>query len=646
MTKKNLSQKILASRLLSGNMLPGGEITIRADQALLHDGTAAMVFLNAAELGLEQAKPLAVSYCDHSNYEASMLDHGERLYISSFAQKHGISHSLPGNGICHELHLQRFAEPGGTLAGADFHSTMLGAAAMFSVAAGPLEMAAILKTGEMTLAMPEITGVHLKGQLQPWVAPKDIVLWLLWKLGVEGARGKVLEFYGDGIKKLTVPDRACVCNMCAELGATAALFPSDSETKKFFSQQGREDKWMALQGDKGAEYASVIEVELDRLEPMVARPHSPGNVCKVSEIEGLKVSQVCVGSCGNSSYYDLASVAAVLEGKRVHPTVSMTVTPASRQVLSMMAEGGALAGLISSGARMLECACGPCAGLGHAPTPGSVSLRSFNRNYQGMFGTPDAKAFIASPLVCAAAALAGEITDPRKLGDFPKPRVPKSFPVDDAMIIAPADAEAASKLQVKTIPELRPLPETYPVTGSLTGRALAKLDDNFSADQMVQPAVRYFSEEKGGEEFLKRILKNAKPDFYTQLKANYGQWIIIAGENFGLGSSREDFFAALNAVGLRAVIARSFSRLGRSNMINCGILPLTFADPEDFRRCDEGDTLSLGDILKGLREGFPLSAENTSKGFTFGLKHSLSPRELDIAYAGGRLKRDRQAGQK
>lgn len=641
MTKKNLSQKIIASRLITGNMIPGGEITLRADQAILHDGSAALVFLNAAEMGLGQAQPLAVNYCDHSNYEASILDHGERLYISSFAQRHGIRHSLPGNGICHELHLQRFAEPGNTLAGADFHSTMLGAAAMFAVAAGSLEMAATLKSGEMTIPMPEITGVHLKGQLQPWVAPKDIVLWLLWKLGVEGARGKVLEFYGDGLKKLTVPDRACVCNMCAELGVLAALFPSDSETKKFFVQQGREDKWLALQSDKGAEYSSVVDIELDKLEPMVARPHSPGNVCKISEIEGLKVSQVCIGSCGNSSYYDLASVAAVLEGKHVHPSVSMTVTPASRQVLSMMAEGGALSGLISSGARILECACGPCAGLGHAPTPGSVSLRSFNRNYQGMFGTPDAKAFIASPLVCAAAALTGELTDPRKLGDFPRPRVPKSFPVDDAMIINPAEESAAAKVQVKTTPELRPLPETYPVTGILSGRALVKLGDNFSADQIVQPAVRYFSEERGGEEFLKRILKNAKPDFYGQLKANHGQWLILAGDNFGLGSSREDFLSALNAVGLRAVIAKSFSRLNHDNMVNCGIIPLTFSDPDDFRKCEEGDTLSLGDILKGLKEGFPLSAENGTRGFSFGVRHTLSPRALETVCAGGLLKRHR-----
>jgi aconitate hydratase len=639
---KNLVEKILETHLVSGSPELGGSIAISMDQTLTQDATGTMAYLQFEALGIPRVRTrLSVSYVDHNMLQAGFENADDHRYLQSIAAKYGILFSRPGNGICHQVHLERFAKPGETLIGSDSHTPNAGAMAMIAIGAGGLDVAVAMGGGPYHLRMPEVVLVRLKGKLQPWVASKDIMLELLRRLSVKGGVGKIFEFGGPGVKTLCIPERATIANLGTETGATATLFPSDERTLEFLKAQGRENDWVPLQPDPDATYGQVIEMDLRALEPLVAQPSSPDKVCPVSEVAGREVRQVCIGSCNNSSYLDLMSVARILKGKKVHPRVSLTITPGSKQVFEMIARSGALADLISAGARILESACGPCIGMGQAPPSGAVSVRTMNRNFPGRSGTADDQVYLASPAIAAASALKGVITDPRTLGLKP-PRIspPGQFLIDDAMILPPSSKP--EDVVIERGPNIQPLPTRGPLEDPMDHPVLLKVGDNITTDHIIPAGAKVLPLRSNIPAISEYVFERVDPEFARRAK-ECGGGFVVGGENYGQGSSREHAALAPMFLGVRAILAKSYARIHRSNLINFGILPLIIKDHEEYSRSRQGDRLRIAGLSAGIRNETVLKVENVTQQRAFEVSLDLDPREREIVLAGGLLNYTRQS---
>jgi len=630
----SVSEKIIKEHLLEGEMEAGKEIAVKIDQTLTQDATGTMAYLEFEAMGLPRVKnELAVSYVDHNTLQTDFRNPDDHLYLKSVAEKFGIYYSRPGNGICHQVHLERFSSPGKTLLGSDSHTPTSGGAGMIAIGAGGLDVATAMGGGAFYFNMPEIIGVKLSGKLSPWVSAKDVILEMLRKIGVKGGVGKIYEYFGDGVKKLTVPERATITNMGAELGATTSVFPSDEVTKEFLRLQGREDSWKELKAYGSEDFKEVIDLDLSKVEPMIAKPHSPGNVVPVSEVEGTKVNQVIVGSCTNSSYRDLVTVASILRGKKVHPNVSLAIVPGSKQVYEMIARNGALADLIAAGARILESACGPCIGMGQAPPTGSVTLRTFNRNFEGRCGTKSASAYLCSPEVAAVAALEGEIKDPRKHGEAPDITFPDRFIIDDSMIIPPSES---SSVEIVRGPNIKPLPDMNPIENEIKKEVLLKTEDNVTTDHIMPAGAKILPLRSNIPAISEFVFSSVDSDFVKRAKENNGG-IIIGGENYGQGSSREHAAIAPVYLGIKAVIVKSFARIHKQNLVNFGILPLEFSNPADYDSISQGDSLELVGVTDALKNGSEITVKNLTKGNEFKIKYDLSKRAVDVLLSGGKI---------
>ncbi|MDA8236026.1 MAG: aconitate hydratase [Clostridia bacterium] len=632
---QNLTQKILAAHLVSGDLVPGQEIAIRIDQTLTQDATGTMAYLQFEAMGVPKVNTeLSVSYVDHNTLQSGFENADDHRFLQTVAAKHGIYFSRPGNGICHQVHLERYGVPGKTLLGSDSHTPTGGGIGMIAIGAGGLDVAVAMGGGAFYLNTPKVVNVRLTGQLKPWVSAKDVILEVLRLLTVKGGVGKVIEYSGPGVASLSVPERATITNMGAELGATTSVFPSDKVTKAFLSAQGREKDWVELGPDADAQYEEIIEINLSELEPMVAQPHSPDNVAKVKDLGKIKVDQVLIGSCTNSSYADLMRVAGILKGKKVHPTTSLGIAPGSKQVFEMLARNGALADIISAGARILESACGPCIGMGQSPNSGAVSVRTFNRNFEGRSGTADAKVYLSSPEVAVAAALTGYLTDPRKLGEAINVTMPEQFLIDDSMILAPA--QDSSSAEVLRGPNIKPLPIAKELPDQLTGTTLLKAEDNITTDHIMPAGSKVLPLRSNIPAISQYVFSGVDANF-AQRAQEAGGGFVVGGHNYGQGSSREHAALAPMYLGVKAVITKSFARIHRANLINFGILPLSFVNEEDYDKISQGDQLVLPDIRKALIEGPELTLINQTTGKQFKVAHGLTGRQIDIILAGGLL---------
>jgi len=632
----SIAHKIIQEHLVEGRMVPGEEIAIRIDHTLTQDATGTLAYLQFEAMGVPRVRTKrSVSYVDHNTLQTGPENADDHAYLQSVAAKYGIYFSRPGNGICHQVQLERFDVPGDTLLGSDSHTPTAGGLGMLGIGAGGLDVAAAMAGEPFYLPMPRICLVRLTGTLPAWVSAKDIILELLRIMSVKGGVGKIIEYGGEGVRSLSVTDRATITNMGAELGATSSLFPSDEIARKFMEAQGREHEWREIKAERDASYDEVIELNLDTLEPMVARPHMPDNVCRVVEVEGIKVDQVAIGSCTNSSLRDLMVVASILRGKTVHPNVSLVIAPGSKQVLEMIARNGALADLIGAGARILEPACGPCIGMGQAPRTNGVSLRTFNRNFEGRSGTKSAQVYLVSPETAAAAALYGEITDPRRLGEPPVFRAPERYLVDDNMIIPPN--EDPQSVEIIRGPNIKPLPEAEPLPESLSGRILLKVGDNITTDHIMPAGAKILPLRSNIPAISEYVFSSIDPEFSKRAK-QYGGGFILGGENYGQGSSREHAALAPMYLGIKAVIAKSFARIHRQNLINFGIVPLILVNPADYEQINQLDEVEIPKIAQILHEGgneFELT--NRSTGHKIKVCVDLSERERNVVLAGGRL---------
>ncbi len=624
-------------------MQPGKEVALHIDQTLTQDATGTMSYLQFEAMGIPHVRTdVSVSYVDHNMLQTGFENADDHRFLQTIAGKYGIFFSRPGNGICHQVHLERFAVPGKTLLGSDSHTPTCGGLGMIAIGAGGLDVAVAMGGGPFYTAMPEVWLVRLVGKRQPWVAAKDIIFELLRRLTVKGGVGKIIEYGGPGVADLSVPERGTITNMGAELGATTSVFPSDHRTREYMEAQGRGKDWVELGADPDAEYDGIIEIVLDDLEPLISRPHSPDSVVPVREVAGTPVTQVLVGSCTNSSFVDLQTVAGVLKGKTVHPVVSFGVTPGSRQVYTMIARSGALGDLIELGARILELACGPCIGMGQAPASGAVSVRSFNRNFEGRSGTPNAQVFLASPETCAATALTGVITDPRTLGDRLTVETPEKYLVEDNMIVPPA-ADPDS-VEVVRGPNIRPLPMNKPMGQDLIGQVLLKVGDNITTDHIMPAGAKVLPLRSNIPAISEYVFEKVDPSFAMRAKQQ-GGGLVVGGSNYGQGSSREHAALAPMFLGVRGVITKSFARIHRDNLINFGIVPMTFADPVDYDDISEKDELLVENIKERLLSGDELlSLQNLTKGHTYQVKHGLSPRQVSIIMEGGLLNYIRERG--
>ncbi|MEM4246163.1 MAG: aconitate hydratase [Candidatus Bathyarchaeia archaeon] len=631
----SVAEKIIRGHLVEGEPAEGEEIAIKIDQTLTQDATGTMAYLQFEALGVPRVRTrLSVSYIDHNTLQASPESADDHLYLQTVAQRYGVYFSKAGNGICHQVHLERFARPGETLLGSDSHTPTAGGLGMLAVGAGGLDVAVAMAGAPFYLKMPRVTGVRLRGRLPDWVSAKDVALEVLRRIGVRGGVGRILEYFGPGVKSLTVPERATIANMGTETGATASVFPSDEETRRFLVSEGRPRDWRRLLPG-GEEYQERLEIDLAELEPLIALPHSPGNVTTVKSVEGTPVQQVAIGSCTNSSYKDLMTVAAMLKGRRVNPDVSLVITPGSRQVLAALAKNGALADLLASGARILEAACGPCIGMGQAPPSGGASLRTFNRNFQGRSGTASAGVYLCSPEVAAASALKGEVTDPRRLHvPYRRVRLPSRFKLDDSLIIRPPK----SPRSVKVIrgPNIKPLPPLGPLPDTVEGEVLLKLGDNITTDDIIPAGAHTLPLRSNVPAISSYVFERIDPTFVARIKEK-GGGVLVGGENYGQGSSREHAAMAPRFLGLKAVVAKSFSRIHAANLVNFGIPPLTFRDPGDYDRISQGDIISIPKLKTILEEGGALEMKNLVTGEKIHLSHSLSKRERTILASGGLL---------
>lgn len=633
---KNLVQKIFETHLVSGRLTLHEDIAISVDQTLTQDATGTMAYLQFEALGIPRVRTkFSISYVDHNMLQTGFENADDHRFLQTFAAKYGVFFSKPGNGICHQVHLERFTKPGETLLGSDSHTPNAGAMGMIAVGVGGLDVALAMAGEPYYLKMPQIVLVSLKGKLPPWVASKDIMLELLRRFSVRGGVGKIFEFGGPGVKRLSIPERATIANLGAELGATTTIFPSDGKTLEFLKAQGRKKDWIPLEPDKDAEYDQVVEIDVNELEPLIARPSSPDRVCPVREVDGKEVRQVCIGSCNNSSYLDLMSVAKIVKGKKIHPDVSLTITPGSKQVFEMIARDGALADLIGAGARILESACGPCIGMGQAPPPRAVSIRTMNRNFPGRSGTPEDQVYLASPYVAAACALKGSITDPRKLGPKP-PRVPMppKFLIDDGLILSPSSRP--EKVMVERGPNIKPLPLRGPLEDLMEGSVILKVGDNITTDDILPAGARVLPLRSNIPAISEYLFERIDAQFAKRARQLEGGFV-VGGENYGQGSSREHAALAPMYLGIKAILTKSYARIHRSNLINFGILPLTFKDPDEFLRIQQGDILRITNLRKGLTPGGSLTIENETQKRSFEALHGLNRRETEILLAGGLL---------
>jgi len=631
--KGTITEKILKQHLVDGEPVIGNEIAIKIDNTLTQDATGTMAYLQFEAIGIDRVKTeLSVSFVDHNTLQTDFKNADDHRYLQSVAKRYGLYFSKPGNGICHQLFLERFARPGKTLIGSDSHTPTAGGIGCFAMGAGGLDVAAAMAGAPFRIKFPKVVGVKLVGKLNDWVSAKDVILEVLRRIDVKGGVGKVLEYFGPGVKNLSVPDRATITNMGTETGCTTSIFPSDEITKAFLEAQGRGDQWIELAPSDDVEYDEIIEIDLSSLEPMIALPHSPGNVKKVREVAGIKVDQVAVGSCTNSSLRDLKVVANALKGKTISENVSMTISPGSRQVVEHMVESGEFNYLVQAGARILENSCGPCIGMGSAPCSGAVSVRTFNRNFEGRSGTKDAQVYLASPEVAVAAALTGEITDPRDLGEYPKIQMPDRFFINDNMILKPLPQEEAQKVEIVRGPNIKPLPSFDKLPDVLEGTALIKVGDNITTDHIMPAGAKILPLRSNIPEISKYVFEAVDENFSKRaLESNGG--FIIGGENYGQGSSREHAALAPKYLGVKAVIVKSFARIHLANLINFGIVPLTFKNPEDYDRIEMGDKIeiSIGN-LKG-----EVKLKNITKGFEIELTHTLSELDAEILKIGGKL---------
>jgi aconitate hydratase len=623
--------------MTDGEAKVGSEIAVTIDQTITQDATGTMSYLQFEAMGVETVKTkLSVSYVDHNTLQYGGFENADdHKYLQTVASKHGVYFSRPGNGICHQVHLERFGIPGQTMLGSDSHTPTSGGLGMMAIGAGGLDVAVAMGGGAFNLNYPKVVLVNLTGKLQPWVSAKDVILEILRRLTVKGGVGRVIEYGGEGVASLSVPERATITNMGAELGATTSIFPSDDITREFMAAQKREADWVELKADDDATYDETVEIDLSTLEPMIAQPHMPDNVCKVSELEGKKVDQVCVGSCTNSSLRDLMLVAETFKSgdQKVHPDVSMSISPGSRQVLDMISQNKSLSKLIEAGARILESACGPCIGNGFSPTSGGVSLRTFNRNFIGRSGTKDAKVFLCSPEVAVAGAIFGVITDPRKLGKYPNIKMPKEFIVDDSMVLAPA--KDPSKVTVKRGPNIAPLPVQGDLPDELKGSVLIKLDDNITTDD-ITPAGTWLKYRSNVPKYSESVFAAIDSKFHEKAKAAGGGFV-VGGDNYGQGSSREHAALCPMYLGIKGVIAKSFARIHKDNLVNFGLLPLTFADSSDYDKIDDGDELEFSGLRDGLKVGEKLTLKNITKGTEMELEHGYTQRQIDTIMVGGKL---------
>ena len=632
-----IAQKIIKAHMLSGEMTPGADVGLRIDQTLTQDATGTMAYLEFEAMGVPRVKTeRSVAYIDHNTLQTGFENADDHRYIQTVAKKHGMYFSRPGNGICHQVHLERFGIPGKTLIGSDSHTPTGGGIGMLAFGAGGLDVAVAMGGGEYHITMPTMTKIVLTGALSPWVSAKDIILEVLRRMSVKGGVGKIIEYGGPGIRTLTVPERATITNMGTELGATTSIFPSDDITLEFLKAQGREADWQALASDEDAVYDEVIEIDLSALEPLAACPHSPDAVKPVSALSDIKVDQVCIGSCTNSSYLDLMRVAAILKGKTVHPTVSLSIAPGSKQVYNMLAKNGALADIIASGARVLECACGPCIGMGQSPNSGGVSLRTFNRNFEGRSGTADGQVYLVSPETAAASALTGMFTDPRTLGAWEKIEMPQSFLINDNMIVEPAPDYLSETVEVLRGPNIKPFPVSAPLPESITTKAILKVGDNITTDHIMPAGAKilpYRSNIPYLSNFCFAVCDKTFPD---RCKAE-GGGIIIGGSNYGQGSSREHAALVPLYLGIKAVVAKSYARIHCANLANAGILALRFKDEADYDRIDQMDVLSLPDIRSAIRNKTPIILRDETKGIEMEVVPMMTDRERAMVVEGGLL---------
>lgn len=632
-----IAQKIIKAHMLSGEMTPGADVGLRIDQTLTQDATGTMAYLEFEAMGVPRVKTeRSVAYIDHNTLQTGFENADDHRYIQTVAKKHGIYFSRPGNGICHQVHLERFGIPGKTLIGSDSHTPTGGGIGMLAFGAGGLDVAVAMGGGEYHITMPTMTKIVLTGALSPWVSAKDIILEVLRRMSVKGGVGKIIEYGGPGIRTLTVPERATITNMGTELGATTSIFPSDDITLEFLKAQGREADWQALASDEDAVYDEVIEIDLSALEPLAACPHSPDAVKPVSALADIKVDQVCIGSCTNSSYLDLMRVASILKGKTVHPTVSLSIAPGSKQVYNMLAKNGALADIIASGARVLECACGPCIGMGQSPNSGGVSLRTFNRNFEGRSGTADGQVYLVSPETAAASALTGMFTDPRTLGAWEKIEMPQSFLINDNMIVEPAPDYLSETVEVLRGPNIKPFPVSGPLPESITTKAILKVGDNITTDHIMPAGAKilpYRSNIPYLSNFCFAVCDKTFPD---RCKAE-GGGIIIGGSNYGQGSSREHAALVPLYLGIKAVVAKSYARIHCANLANAGILALRFKDEADYDRIDQMDVLSLPDIRSAIRNKTPIILRDETKGIEMEVVPMMTDRERAMVVEGGLL---------
>ena len=631
-----IAQKIIKSHLLSGEMIPGREIALRIDQTLTQDATGTMAYLEFETMGIERVRTeLSVAYIDHNTLQCGFENADDHRYIQSVAKKHGIRFSRPGNGICHQVHLERFGVPGKTLIGSDSHTPTGGGIGMLAFGAGGMDVAVAMGGGAYYITMPKMFKVNLTGRLRPFVTAKDVSLEILRILSVKGGVGAIIEWGGEGVKTLTVPERATITNMGTELGATTSIFPSDEITRAFLRAEGREADWTPLSSDADAGYDRVIDIDLSTLEPLIACPHSPDNVRKVSELKGVKVDQVCIGSCTNSSLMDMLKVAALLKGKTIDPSVSLSISPGSKQVLSMLASSGALNDILQSGARVLECACGPCIGMGFSPNSAGVSLRTFNRNFLGRSGTADAGVHLVSPETAVAAALTGYVTDPRLLGEMPGIAMPDAFAVDDSAVILPASPEEAKDLAVVRGPNIKPFPQSRAVGDAIEAELTLKVGDNITTDHIMPAGAKILPYRSNIPHLSQFCFGVCDATFPERAKAA-GESIVVGGGNYGQGSSREHAALVPMYLGVRAVIAKSFARIHVANLINAGILPLTFENPDDYDALTQGDRLALRDIHAGMDAG-RIMLDDLSTGRSFALVCDFTERQKDMLKAGGLL---------
>lgn len=633
-----LTEKILKAHVVDGEFVKGKEIGIRIDQTLTQDATGTMAYLEYEAMGVPRVRTeRSVAYIDHNTLQSGFENADDHRFIGSVAKKHGIYFSRPGNGICHQVHLERFGVPGKTLIGSDSHTPTGGGIGMIAIGAGGLDVAVAMGGGAYYITYPKIVKVELTGKLSPWVSAKDVILEVLRRMSVKGGVGKVIEYCGEGVKTLSVPERATITNMGAELGATTSIFPSDEITKQFLKAQKREEVWTELKADDDAVYDEVLEINLSELVPLAACPHSPDNVKSVAEIGNMKIDQVCIGSCTNSSLLDMLKVAYILKGKTVHPDVSLAIAPGSKQVLNMLAQNGALSILIDAGARILESACGPCIGMGQSPNSKGISLRTFNRNFEGRSGTKDAQIYLVSPEMAAASAITGVLTDPRDLGEMPEFKLPEEFVINDNMIVPPVDEKDMDSVEILRGPNIKPFPQTAPLVSDIECKCSLKVGDNITTDHIMPAGAKILPLRSNIPAISQHCFTVCDEQFPARAK-EMGKSIIVGGSNYGQGSSREHAALAPLYLGVKAVLVKSFARIHRSNLINAGILPLTFVNENDYEKISLGDDLAIMNVRADIEAGkTQLTVVNKTNGAEIPVLCELTGRTKDIILAGGLL---------